>query len=97
MMNVDENKFEFLREQLREQLDTTGPPRLLRADGSPVPEHWPVFKVGEHITIKNYTFEVAHIGESHMLLEPVGPLIIGEDKCAKRKKRSLSRVRSSRK
>jgi len=50
---------------------------LFRPNGKPVPGHWPIFKEGELIEIKNYTFKVAHIGESHMLLEPVGPIIIG--------------------
>lgn len=53
---------------------------LLRPNGEPVPEHWSVFIEGELVTIKNYTFKVAHIGESHMLLEPAGPLLIGEDR-----------------
>ena len=44
---------------------------LVRADGSPVPEHWPIFKVGEEIVVKNYVFRVAYIGETTLLLEPV--------------------------
>ena len=46
-------------------------PNLVRPDGSDVPKHWPVFEVGETVTIKNYTFRVAHIGEQHILFEPV--------------------------
>jgi hypothetical protein len=53
-------------------------PRLLRPDGSEVPEHWSVFTVGERVVVKNYTFKVAHIGESHLLLEPAGPVLVGE-------------------
>ena len=45
---------------------------LLRPDGSPVPLHWSTFKVGEHVVIKDYTFEVAYIGETAILFEPVG-------------------------
>jgi len=45
---------------------------LLRPDGTPVPKHWSVFRVGEKVVIKNYTFKVAYIGESNILFEPVG-------------------------
>ena len=51
---------------------------LFRGDGSRVPEHWSVFSVDEIVTIKNYTFKVAYIGESTMLLEPAGPVLVGE-------------------
>lgn len=47
------------------------PSQLFRPDGSPVPGHWPVFKVGEEVTVKNYVFLVAYIGETTLLLEPV--------------------------
>jgi hypothetical protein len=46
---------------------------LLRPDGSPVPKHWSVFKIGELVTIKDYTFRVAYVGESNILFEPVKP------------------------
>jgi hypothetical protein len=46
---------------------------LLRPDGTPVPKHWSVFRVGENVVIKEYTFKVAYIGESNILFEPVGP------------------------
>ena len=45
---------------------------LLRADGSPVPAHWPIFTVGETVVLKGYTFRVAHLNESTLVLEPVG-------------------------
>jgi hypothetical protein len=51
---------------------------LLRPDGSAVPAHWAVFTVGEHVVIKDYTFKVAYIGETAILFEPVGPVIIGQ-------------------
>lgn len=51
---------------------------LVRPDGSPVPEHWSVFRVGEEVVVKNYTFKIGYIGESALLLEPVGPVVIGE-------------------
>lgn len=73
-----------LEEKLRElqaHADTQGnTPQLYRPDGRSVPEHWSVFKVGEHIVIKNYTFKVAHIGESHILFEPVGPVLLDTDR-----------------
>ena len=46
---------------------------LLRPNGTPVPIHWSVFKVGELVVIKDYTFRVAYIGESNILFEPVKP------------------------
>lgn len=49
---------------------------LLRPDGTPVPKHWTVFSLSELVNIKGYTFRVAHIGESHILFEPVGPMDI---------------------
>lgn len=46
---------------------------LLRPDGTPVPIHWTIFKIGELVVIKDYTFRVAYIGESNILFEPVRP------------------------
>lgn len=46
---------------------------LLRPDGTPVPKHWSIFRVGENVVIKDYTFKVAYIGEGNILFEPVGP------------------------
>lgn len=51
---------------------------LLRPDGTPVPDHWAIFKVDEILIIKSYRFKILHIGTDTMLLEPVGPIIIGE-------------------
>lgn len=53
---------------------------LVRPDGSPVPKHWSVFAVGEHVVVKNYTFKVAYFNETSILLEPVGPVVVGEQK-----------------
>ena len=47
-------------------------PGLLRPNGSPVPKTWSLFEMGELIVIKDYTFRVGYIGESAILLEPVG-------------------------
>jgi len=53
--------------------------KLVRSDGSPVPKHWTVFSTGEEVVIKGYTFKVAYIGETAILFEPVGPVIVGEE------------------
>ena len=50
---------------------------LVRPNGEPVPAHWTVLTTGQHVMVEGYTFSVAHIGESHLLLEPVGPMIVG--------------------
>jgi len=55
-------------------------PMLLRPDGSPVPEHWPVFREGEEVVLKNYTFKVGYMGEKCLLLEPLGIVEIGSEK-----------------
>lgn len=57
---------------------------LIRADGSPVPDHWATFKQGEHVVLKNYTFKVGYIGDAVLVLEPVGPYVVGDvtdDRC----------------
>lgn len=51
--------------------------RLLRPDGTPVPEHWSVFTVGEHVVVKGYTFKAAYLNETTIVLEPVGPVLVG--------------------
>ena len=71
-MNPETNKFEQL---VSEALSTIRKNQgLVRPNGEPVPPHWPVFTEGELVTIKDYTFKVAHCGESYMVLEPTGPL-----------------------
>ena len=80
-MNPDTNRFETLRgqdessaEQLRAQLEGVAAQvrgQLLRPDGTPVPQHWTVLTVGELVDVKGYTFRVAHINESTLLLEPM--------------------------
>lgn len=89
-MNPDTNRFEALtpedadavfdrkREELKDHLSAiASPERLLRPDGTPVPDHWSTFKVGEHVVIKGYTFRVAYIGETSILFEPVGRVLVG--------------------
>lgn len=79
-MNPETNSFEMLSKYL--ETDDTGNQfkKLLRPNGEPVPAHWPVFRVDEEIVVKDYTFKVAHIGEKHLLLEPVGIPEIGPGK-----------------
>lgn len=80
-VNPETNKFEPLTEDTAfadrigsELFDPAAPlTRLLRLDGTPAPSHWSVFTVGELVTIKDYTFRVAYIGETAILLEPVKP------------------------
>lgn len=50
--------------------------KLLRPDGTEVPEHWTTFKLGEHVVIRDYAFRVAYIGETAILFEPVGPALV---------------------
>lgn len=87
-MNPNTNRFEELQgtdptthdlEQAVKKILT--PQTLARPDGSPVPDHWAVFAVGENVVIKNYTFRVAYVGESTILFEPVGPIVINNDNC----------------
>ena len=59
----------------REQLASTIP--LYRPDGSPVPDTWTKFTIGEQVIIKGYTFEVTDIGEDRIIFKPVGPVIVG--------------------
>ena len=51
---------------------------LIRPDGTPVPKHWSVFTMDEDVVIKGYTFRVKYIGETAILFEPVGPVVVGE-------------------
>jgi hypothetical protein len=73
-MNPNTNKFEELHAQsLKDALQESF---LVRPDGTPVPKTWSIFSVGEIVTIKDYTFKVAYIGESNILFEPVGPVVM---------------------
>lgn len=87
-MNPETNKFEQLIDQFQEPENTTTLEllnhieqqqlSLLRPNGEPVPQHWTQFKIGEIVTIKNYSFRVAYIGETAILFEPVGPIVVGK-------------------
>lgn len=89
-MNPDTNRFEQLREatdgesvthrQNREALERMlqgAKSTLVRPNGEPVPAHWSTFTVGERVVIKDYTFKVVYIGETNIMFEPVGPVVVG--------------------
>ena len=75
-MNPETGCFEALSEIVKKHATEQGAPllpgQLVRPNGSPVPEYWSVFKVGEEITIKGHSFRVEYIGETSILFEPVG-------------------------
>jgi hypothetical protein len=85
-MNPDTNRLEPLDdpspEQVKQLLELErklkGKHRLdlVRPDGSPVPKTWSTFRLGEEVIIKDYTFRVAYIGETSLLFEPVGPVLV---------------------
>jgi hypothetical protein len=82
---ITKEQVDLLRERIDRAILNDGtevklPVGLVRPNGQPVPKHWSVFRVGEEVVIKDYTFKVAYIGESNILFEPVGPVVIGEDK-----------------
>lgn len=80
-MNPETNKFEKLH--INESLENEFERQvnaLLRPNGEPVPKHWSLFQVGEKYVINEYTFECKYVGETSILFEPVGPIVIGEPK-----------------
>ena len=81
-MNPDINRFEPLTEtetsqdrEIEKQIQKMQA-RLVRPDGSEVPQHWSIFTLGESYVINNYTFKCAYIGETSILFEPMSPVII---------------------
>jgi len=82
-MNPKTNKFEKLNIKDLETRGFLGEIEfglVLRPNGKPVPKHWSIFKVDENYVINNYTFKCKYIGETSILFEPVGPIVIGENK-----------------
>jgi hypothetical protein len=91
-MNPDTNMFEKLQSttpderpdekvkmaeaiaKFRQELP--GSSALVRPNGEAVPNRWTVLTVGQRVVVEGYTFAVAHIGEKHLLLEPVGPVVV---------------------
>jgi hypothetical protein len=79
-MNPDTGKLEKLtnidQDELRKRIEDSGETiskffdGLIRPDGSPVPESWTLFKVGELVELKEHTFEIAHLGDNYIVLEP---------------------------
>jgi len=81
-MNPDTNEMEHWLVGPAHSGDKTSlalPEQLVRANGEPVPEHWSTYTTGEEVIVKGYRWTVAHIGDGHMLLEPVGPVLVGAD------------------
>lgn len=72
-MNPDTNRFEALTELA----EPTPVAKLLRPNGEPVPAHWTVLALGEQVVVKGYTFKVAYINETTLVLEPVKIPILG--------------------
>lgn len=75
---VQKNQTKEMERRLRQLQNTalSSSGTLLRPNGEPVPAHWSVFAVGEHVVIKSYTFKVAYVGETSILFEPVGPVVL---------------------
>lgn len=50
-----------------------GIPVIVKPDGKPFPHHKSILKEGDWIPIKGQSFRVAYVGETSVLLEPMGP------------------------
>jgi hypothetical protein len=88
-MNPETNKFEKLSEvpkELREAMFKQTNDlqdkikKLYRPNGEPVPKHWSIFNVGEEVIVKDYTFKIAYMNETTLILEPVAPVVLDIDK-----------------
>ena len=73
-------KYTHAGEAAQQALAALGGSLLLRPNGEPVPVTWTQFKVGETVVIKSYTFRVAYIGETAILFEPVGPVVVAGER-----------------
>lgn len=49
--------------------------RLQRPDGVQAPDHCSIISIGQHVAFEGYAFQVIYVGDSIVLLEPVGPVI----------------------
>lgn len=84
-MNPDTNRLEAIKEVFGDksiigslqQLQGLAS-KLVRPDGSEVPKHWAIFKVGELVVLKDYTFKIGYMNEGTIILEPVGPIEVGK-------------------
>ena len=77
-MNPETNKLEKLTntniteiENQIQKLQST----LLRPNGEPVPQHWTIFTQGQNVVVNNYTFKIAHMNESCIILEPISAIL----------------------
>jgi hypothetical protein len=80
-MNPFTNQFEGLHDYTSkmDEAAADGLKSLLRPDGTPVPKHWSIFRVNEIYEINGYMFKCKYIGDTSILFEPHGPIIIGEN------------------
>jgi len=69
---LDNPKFDKIQtiEDLVKNASKTLQKKLVRANGEPVPRHWPILRVGELVTVKDITMKVVHINECTLVLEP---------------------------
>ena len=70
-----EKKIKSLADAAAIIADMRAKARLQRPDGTPVPGHWSIISIGQHVAVEGYAFQVTYVGESIVLLEPVGPVI----------------------
>lgn len=72
------DRMEVLANEIEGRFDeveriAASPNGLVRPDGSPVPNDWPIFSMEELIVIKGASFRVAYIGDTAILFEPCKP------------------------
>jgi hypothetical protein len=72
MKNADKMFTDFFKGEMKPLHKTS----IIAPNGKPVPEHLSRFTVGEKVVIKGYTFKVAYVGETSVLFEPIGPVLI---------------------
>lgn len=56
------------------------PNHLIKPNGTPISHHLTNFRVDEQVVIKDYTYRVACVGDGYLVVEPVGPVILGQNK-----------------
>ena len=79
----DKKTLAEIKEIIKESSNTVNPlhPDLVKLDGSPIPKSAIIFKIGELIEIKGYTYRLAYMNENTLVSEPVRP----EDALQKRR------------
>lgn len=68
-----QRRVQNLRDSILEK-EIAGLPIIVKPDGSPFPHHMSILKIGDMVPIRGQTFKVAYVGETSVLLEPMGPL-----------------------